>query len=149
VPLVRHERIISAMTSQDDSPIFIDFEASSLGAGSFPIEVAWSRPDGSIGSYSIRPLPEWIDWDDYTEQKIHHISRAIARSSSRSAGFATVLDSSARCKRPGHLGSFRSDANSGALPSESGLRRSPRSNASESIRNASSTRPAIASDSAA
>lgn len=27
-------------------PCFLDFEASSLGVNSYPIQVAWSRPEG-------------------------------------------------------------------------------------------------------
>jgi hypothetical protein len=58
-----------------DSLLFIDFEASSLNSKSYPIEVAWSNSDGSIESYLIKPEPEWIDWDEYVETEIHHISR--------------------------------------------------------------------------
>jgi hypothetical protein len=34
-------------------------------------------PDVSIGSHLIRPRPEWIDWDDYAEREIDHISREM------------------------------------------------------------------------
>jgi hypothetical protein len=64
------------VNAPDDSPCFIDFEASSLGASSYPIEVAWSAPDGSIESHLVRPRPEWTDWSAYAEREIHRISRA-------------------------------------------------------------------------
>lgn len=57
-------------------PIFIDFEASSLSRHSYPIEVAWSGPDGTIQSFLIKPEPSWTNWDDYAENAIHGISRA-------------------------------------------------------------------------
>lgn len=57
---------------------FIDFEASSLLPGSFPIEVAWIDQDGHSESYLIRPHPEWLDggcpgWSRESEA-IHGIS---------------------------------------------------------------------------
>lgn len=53
---------------------FLDFEASSLGKHSYPIEVAWVFEDGSAESYLIKPAPDWADWDGEAEA-IHHISR--------------------------------------------------------------------------
>jgi hypothetical protein len=55
---------------------FLDFEASSLSSRSYPIEVAWSDPAGSIESYLISPegIEEWTDWDPEAE-KVHGISR--------------------------------------------------------------------------
>jgi hypothetical protein len=61
------------------SPCMIDFEASSLSSDSYPIEVAWSTPDGSIESHLIRPHWSWTDWDDYAEREIHHISHETLR----------------------------------------------------------------------
>lgn len=58
------------------SPCMIDFEASSLRSESYPIEVAWSTPDGSIESHLVRPHWNWTDWDEYAEREIHHIQRA-------------------------------------------------------------------------
>lgn len=55
--------------------VFLDFEASSLGKKSVPIEVAWVFEDGRSASYLIRPAPEWEDWDAGAEA-IHHIPRA-------------------------------------------------------------------------
>ena len=41
--------------------LFLDFEASSLLPGSFPIEVAWVDETGQGESYLIRPHEEWLD----------------------------------------------------------------------------------------
>src|SRR5947209_5891700 len=48
----------------DTLPPFLDFEASSLRSASYPIEVAWSHPDGSIESHLISPagLGRCTDW---------------------------------------------------------------------------------------
>lgn len=54
--------------------IFLDFEASSLGKDSYPIEVGWAGDDGSTESHLIRPAPGWIDWDA-TAEAVHHIPR--------------------------------------------------------------------------
>ncbi len=40
---------------------FLDFEASSLLPGSFPIEVAWVDENGQGESYLILPAPGWLD----------------------------------------------------------------------------------------
>ncbi len=57
----------------------IDFEASGLGWGSFPIEVAWGWLDTfEVDSYLIKPTDEWLEtglWDWYAEAEIHRISR--------------------------------------------------------------------------
>jgi hypothetical protein len=39
---------------------FVNLEASSLGRGSFPIEVAWVNEDGQGESYLIRPAEGWL-----------------------------------------------------------------------------------------
>lgn len=54
--------------------VFLDFEASSLGKKSFPVEVAWVFEDGRQRSYLIRPQPDWTDWSDEAEA-MHGISR--------------------------------------------------------------------------
>ena len=41
--------------------LFLDFEASSLLLGSFPIEIAWVDETGQGESYLIRPHEEWLD----------------------------------------------------------------------------------------
>jgi hypothetical protein len=55
--------------------VFLDFEASSLGKRSYPIEVGWIFEDGRAESHLIRPAEHWTDWDDQAEA-IHHISRS-------------------------------------------------------------------------
>lgn len=57
--------------------VFIDFEASSLDANSFPVEVGWcgtdpSGPEGAI----IQPHPSWVGrrWDDEAEA-LHRLTR--------------------------------------------------------------------------
>lgn len=54
--------------------VFLDFEASSLGKNSYPIEIAWVFETGEGESHLIRPAPTWLDWDGEAEA-IHHISR--------------------------------------------------------------------------
>jgi hypothetical protein len=54
---------------------FLDFEASSLNDGSFPIEIAWVDASGQGESYLIKPQPYWTDWS-MASQGIHHISRS-------------------------------------------------------------------------
>lgn len=54
--------------------VFLDFEASSLSKGSYPIEVGWAGEDGSAEAHLIRPVPEWTDWDASAEA-IHKINR--------------------------------------------------------------------------
>ncbi|KQS46784.1 MULTISPECIES: 3'-5' exonuclease [unclassified Sphingomonas] len=56
--------------------VFLDFEASSLGKKSYPIEVAWVFEDGSSESHLIKPAPEWTDWDP-AAQAIHGIERRV------------------------------------------------------------------------
>jgi len=55
--------------------VFLDFEASSLGKRSYPIEVGWVFEDGRSEAHLIHPAPAWTDWDDAAEA-IHHITRA-------------------------------------------------------------------------
>lgn len=55
--------------------VFLDFEASSLGKRSYPIEVAWVFEDGRSEAHLIRPAPAWDDWD-HAAEAIHHIPRA-------------------------------------------------------------------------
>ncbi|HNS85351.1 MAG TPA: hypothetical protein PKH09_00530 [Parvularculaceae bacterium] len=54
---------------------FIDFEASGLGARSWPIEVGWAFEDGAGESFLVSPAPEWSldDWDPRAE-KLHGVS---------------------------------------------------------------------------
>lgn len=66
-----------APTAPEPMPRFLDFEASSLASGSYPIEVAWSNPDGSIESHLISPsgIERWTDWSVKAEQ-LHNIRRS-------------------------------------------------------------------------
>ena len=54
---------------------FIDFEASGLGARSWPIEVGWAFEDGAGESFLVSPAPEWPAeaWDPRAE-KLHGIT---------------------------------------------------------------------------
>lgn len=55
--------------------VFVDFEASSLGKTSYPIEVGWVDEDGQAEAWLIRPAAGWTDWDEVSAA-IHGISRA-------------------------------------------------------------------------
>ena len=68
---------------------FLDFEASSLGKKSVPIEVAWVWEDGRGESHLIRPADGWDDWNERAEA-IHHVSRATLRFSHRNSGTAEI-----------------------------------------------------------
>jgi hypothetical protein len=57
---------------------FLDFEASSLDDGSYPIEVAWVDEDGQGESYLIQPHWSWQGWSVASEA-IHHITQAMLR----------------------------------------------------------------------
>ncbi|WP_342248782.1 3'-5' exonuclease [Sphingomonas sp. OTU376] len=56
--------------------VFLDFEASSLGKQSYPIEVGWVFEDGRAEDHLIRPASGWEDWDPEAEA-IHKIPRAL------------------------------------------------------------------------
>ena len=64
-------------SEREPQPVFLDFEASSLASASYPIEVAWSLPDGVIESHLISPagIERWTDWSTQAE-RLHGISRA-------------------------------------------------------------------------
>lgn len=57
-------------------PCMIDFEASGLGPDSYPIEVAWSDPSGSVESHYITPARGWDAWDPDAEA-VHRIPRHL------------------------------------------------------------------------
>jgi hypothetical protein len=54
--------------------VFLDFEASSLGDDSYPIEVGWAAEDGSAEAHLIKPAASWTDWDPAAEA-VHRIPR--------------------------------------------------------------------------
>jgi hypothetical protein len=55
------------------SYLWIDVEASSLSAFSWPCEFGWVSADLKAGSFLIRPLEKWSDWSVASEM-IHGIS---------------------------------------------------------------------------
>lgn len=54
--------------------IFVDFEASSLMPGSWPVEIGWAIDGGVVESHLIWPPSMWRDWDPKAEI-IHGLSR--------------------------------------------------------------------------
>ncbi|UFN50423.1 transcriptional regulator [Roseomonas sp. OT10] len=54
--------------------VFLDFEASSLGKRSVPIEVGWVFEDGEGEDHLIHPAPDWTDWSALAEAT-HRIPR--------------------------------------------------------------------------
>ncbi|TVR39784.1 MAG: hypothetical protein EA402_14340 [Planctomycetota bacterium] len=67
---------MSAPSIAEPYPCFLDCEASSLSEASYPIEVAWNDPDGTIHNLLINPqsLPAWTDWSAES-QAVHGLSR--------------------------------------------------------------------------
>ncbi|NND64584.1 MAG: hypothetical protein HKM24_01350 [Gammaproteobacteria bacterium] len=69
---------------------FIDFEASGLMPGSYPIEVGWGGPDIPIEEYLIQPTEDWIGrselWSEEA-QKFHNISQQTIASDGMSVYF--------------------------------------------------------------
>lgn len=57
-------------------PIIIDFEASGVGPGSYPIEVGFSGRHGEGWCSLIRPEDDWTHWD-LDAARIHGIAREI------------------------------------------------------------------------
>ena len=57
-------------------PQFLDIEASSLDWDSYPIEIAWSYPNGEVEAHLIDPyhILDWTDWDP-AAQAVHGLSR--------------------------------------------------------------------------
>ncbi|BBB26537.1 hypothetical protein [Amphritea japonica] len=57
--------------------ICLDLEASGLGPGSYPIEVAWKSTEHECDNFFIDPgsVPGWDFWDDFAEE-MHGICRA-------------------------------------------------------------------------
>ncbi len=60
--------------SENQDIVFLDFEASSLGKESYPIEVAWVFASGGEESYLIKPPDFWTDWDPAAEAT-HRLTR--------------------------------------------------------------------------
>lgn len=65
------------------TPIFIDFEASSLDlVSSYPIEVGICFADGSTKSWLIKPHVLWKDWSEKAA-RIHGISKSMLEEQGR------------------------------------------------------------------
>jgi len=66
-------------------PLFLEFKASGLKYGSYPIEVAWSLSEGRIESWFINPsnVPSWTVWDAEWEHT-HGVSQESLRLFGRS-----------------------------------------------------------------
>lgn len=58
-------------------PLFIEFEVSGHSYRCYPIQVAWSLPDGRVTSRFINPTSVigWEKWDAFEESDVHGISR--------------------------------------------------------------------------
>ena len=56
--------------------IFVDFEASSLGSDSYPIEIGWTTEAGNTVSRLIKPEPGWLDWSSLSAL-MHNIPREL------------------------------------------------------------------------
>jgi hypothetical protein len=78
---------------------FLDIEASSLSAYSYPIEIAWVFEDGTAESWLIRPEPLWTDWAA-DSALVHGIAQAeLAASGVPAANVARRLhDALAGCE---------------------------------------------------
>lgn len=70
------QRYASAARYHNSVPFFLDFEASSLAEGSYPIEIAWGDINGVHESHLISPaeVREWTDWSIISET-VHGISK--------------------------------------------------------------------------
>ena len=65
--------------------LFLDFEASTIEGGSYPVEVGWCSHDlTSGGSMLIKPCPGWEAWSPVSEG-MHKISRQRLLDDSRPA----------------------------------------------------------------
>lgn len=60
-------------------PCIGDIEASGLSPESYPIEIAWSLPDGTIHSNLIQTHETWGDYWDPDAEAMHHITREMLR----------------------------------------------------------------------
>ncbi len=72
-----NDRGVPAVTAEPDMIYCVEFEASSLLPGSFPIEVAWVDMNGQGENHLIRPTETWLDgsygWSHQSEA-VHGIS---------------------------------------------------------------------------
>lgn len=82
-------RVRRGVLAVRDDLAFIDFEASSLGPESYPIELGWAHAGGS-GAVLIRPEPGWTDWNPAAAE-VHGLSREQLLVEGISAGEAATL----------------------------------------------------------
>lgn len=57
-------------------PTILDVEASGFGRGSYPIEIGFVEPAGTVFCCLIQPEPDWLHWDASAEA-LHGITREI------------------------------------------------------------------------
>jgi hypothetical protein len=67
-------------------PAILDIEASGFGRGSYPIEIGFVAPDGSLFCSLIRPEPDWVHWD-LSAQALHGITRELLFQHGRSVAW--------------------------------------------------------------
>lgn len=63
------------LNAVNNLPAILDFEASSLSDGSYPISVGLVV-DGKIKYWVVKPKSDWVDWS-LTSQAIHGIPRSF------------------------------------------------------------------------
>jgi len=67
-------------------PAMLDVEASGFGRGSYPIEVGFVGPEGTLFCSLIQPEPDWQHWDASAEA-LHGISRAVLQTHGKAPGW--------------------------------------------------------------
>ncbi|PID41637.1 MAG: hypothetical protein CSB48_13980 [Proteobacteria bacterium] len=55
-------------------PVILDIEASGFGRGSYPVEIGFALPDGSVHCTLIRPQEHWTHWSEQAA-RLHKITR--------------------------------------------------------------------------
>ena len=99
-----------------DRIVFLDFEASSLGPQSYPIEVGWAildladmlAPAITTQAYLIRPEPDWTDWSTQSAA-IHNIPRERLHRDGRPATEVATLMNQALAGDVLHVDGHRFD----------------------------------------
>ena len=82
--------------------LFLDFEASALTPGSWPVEIGWARiEDGrvSVRAEIIAPRPDWsmADWSEVSA-RVHGIPLAAIRAGRPADDIAAETDAFAGCE---------------------------------------------------
>lgn len=65
---------------------FVDFEASSLSADSYPIEVAFVSENGWGDGWLIKPMDGWDDWS-VSAESVHGIAREMLEREGADVGY--------------------------------------------------------------